>query len=129
MNKQTILFIKLIGIIGILLFRGEDFLFLKIMCIGIVILTTLLYIYTIKYFDFVAWFQDFKKTNFQKNKSNLKLRGGNKERAYVRVQNALNNGKVFVSQEEDGIYIRLAGNENEGEAFSEHKIKVYTYER
>jgi hypothetical protein len=35
---------------------------------------------------------------------------------------------VFVSVEDDGIYIRLAGDENNGEAFSEKKIKVYDYE-
>ena len=66
---------------------------------------------------------------FGSSKSNLKAIGSNRQKAFIRVQNTINNRKVFVSSEEDGIYIRLAGNENEGEAFSEIKVKVYDYER
>lgn len=66
---------------------------------------------------------------FGNTKHNLTPNGSSRRRAFIRVQNTVNNGKVFVSSEEDGIYIRLAGNENEGEAFSEHKVKVYDYER
>jgi hypothetical protein len=58
---------------------------------------------------------------------NLKIRGTARERAFIRVQNTINNKKVFVSVEEDGIYIRLAGDENNGEAFNENKVKVYDY--
>jgi hypothetical protein len=66
---------------------------------------------------------------FGNTNQNLTPNGSSRRRAFIRVQNTINNGKVFVSSEEDGIYIRLAGNENEGEAFSEHKVKVYDYER
>lgn len=66
---------------------------------------------------------------FGSSKSNLKAIGSNRQKAFIRVQNTINNRKVFVSSEEDGIYIRLAGDENEGEAFSEMKVKVYDYER
>lgn len=59
---------------------------------------------------------------------NLRVGGSRKERAYVRVQNTVNNRKIFVSVEEDGIYIRLAGDENHGEAYSDRKVKVYDYE-
>jgi len=58
---------------------------------------------------------------------NLKIRGTARERAFIRVQNTINNKKVFVSVEDDGIYIRLAGDENNGEAFNENKVKVYDY--
>jgi hypothetical protein len=64
-----------------------------------------------------------------KSQGNLKPVGTLRQRAFIRVQNSVNNGKVFVSSEPDGIYIRLAGNENEGEAYSETKVKVYDYER
>lgn len=59
---------------------------------------------------------------------NMKIRGSLKERAYLRVQNTITNGKVFVSVEDDGVYIRLAGDENKGEAYSDKKVKVYEYE-
>jgi len=65
---------------------------------------------------------------FPPKTNGLRVRGSNRERAYLRVQNTINNGKVTVSVEDDGIYIRLAGDENRGEAFSEKKVKVYDYE-
>ena len=42
-----------------------------------------------------------------------------------KVCNTLNNGKYMVDIREDGIYIRLAGNEDSGYAFSEEFVKVY----
>jgi hypothetical protein len=75
-------------------------------------------------------FDYFRNLQIEKQRStNLKVRGSNRERAFIRVQNTLKNGKVFVSLEEDGIYIRLAGDENQGEAFAEKKVKVYDYEK
>jgi hypothetical protein len=72
------------------------------------------------------WFGQFVFPTPKGN--NLRIRGTKRERAFLRVQNTINNRKVFVSVEDDGIYIRLAGDENNGEAFSEKKIKVYDYE-
>lgn len=129
MDKKWILLLGLVGSIGIILFRGQDYLFMQLMCGLIVMVCAILYFKTDKTFDIEESYNKFKKIYFSRGTPNLKLRGGNKERAYIRVQNAIKNGKIFVSQEEDGIYIRLAGNENEGEAYSEHKVKVYTYDR
>lgn len=128
MDKRTILIVGSMGLFGIFLFKGHEFLFMRVLCICIV-LTALLLFAIFHGSEVGDSLKKFKRKFLGNESPNLKLRGGNKERAYIRVQNAIKNGKVFVSQEEDGIYIRFAGNENEGEAYSEHKVKVYTYEQ
>lgn len=127
MNKHSIAFFSL-GVIGLLLFRDQDFIFMRIISILIMIASLVIYLSDAHALDTKSLSERIVKL-FKKEKVNLKVRGTNKERAFIRVQNALKNGKVFVSIEDDGIYIRLAGNENEGEAFSSEKVKVYSYER
>lgn len=51
-----------------------------------------------------------------------------KEEAFRRVLNTLNTNNIMVDTREDGIYIRLAGNESEGEAFSKNFVKVLDYQ-
>ena len=43
---------------------------------------------------------------------------------FTRVLNTLRENKVMVSTREDGIYIRLAGDEDKGESFSKTFVRV-----
>ena len=43
---------------------------------------------------------------------------------FTRVLNTLRENKVMVSTREDGIYIRLAGDEYKGESFSKTFVRV-----
>lgn len=47
---------------------------------------------------------------------------------FRRVLNTLMENKVMVSTKEDGIYVRMAGNESKGEAFSLEWGKVYSFD-
>ncbi len=51
-----------------------------------------------------------------------------KQEAFLRVLKTLKNNKVMVDTKEDGIYIRLAGKEGNGEAFSLNWAKVLSFE-
>ncbi len=46
---------------------------------------------------------------------------------FRRVLNTLRENKVMVSTEKDGIYIRMAGDTNKGEAFSLEWAKVISF--
>lgn len=46
---------------------------------------------------------------------------------FNRVLNTLRENKVMVKKREDGIYIRMAGNENKGECFSLEWAKVKSF--
>lgn len=127
MNNTTVIgIIATLGAAGIFLFVGDDYLPLRLISTGMLIFS--LIILAIRYFPELREL-DIKKFLPQSPKHNLKIRGTNKERAYIRVQNAVNNRKISISLEDDGVYIRLSGNENEGEAFSDTKVKVYDYEK
>jgi hypothetical protein len=47
-----------------------------------------------------------------------------KSEAFSRVLNTLSVNKVVVVTKDDGIYIRMAGDESKGEAFSKEFVKV-----
>lgn len=51
-----------------------------------------------------------------------------KQEAFLRVLKTLKNNKVMVNTKEDGIYIRLAGKEGNGEAFSLDWAKVLSFD-
>lgn len=46
------------------------------------------------------------------------------EEEFIRVLNTLRSNKIMVKSEDDGIYIRMAGNERKGECFSKEWTKV-----
>jgi hypothetical protein len=46
---------------------------------------------------------------------------------FKRVLNALRENKIMVDTREDGIYIRMAGNESKGECFSYEWAKVKSF--
>ena len=50
-----------------------------------------------------------------------------KEKEFHKVLKCLKNNKVMVDTREDGIYIRLAGRESEGEAFTLHFALAYPF--
>ena len=50
-----------------------------------------------------------------------------KEKEFQKVLKCLKNNKVMVGTREDGIYIRLAGRESEGEAFTLHFALAYPF--
>lgn len=50
-----------------------------------------------------------------------------KEKEFHKVLKCLKNNKVMVGTREDGIYIRLAGRESEGEAFTLHFALAYPF--
>ena len=50
-----------------------------------------------------------------------------KEKEFHKVLKCLKNNKVMVNTREDGIYIRLAGRESEGEAFTLHFALAYPF--
>jgi len=50
-----------------------------------------------------------------------------KEKEFQKVLKCLKNNKVMVDTREDGIYIRLAGRESEGEAFTLHFALAYPF--
>lgn len=52
----------------------------------------------------------------------------NHEKEFKAVLATLKNNKVMVKTEEDGIYVRLAGKESKGEAFSLEWGKVLSFE-
>lgn len=46
---------------------------------------------------------------------------------YLRVLNTLRENKVMVDTREDGIYIRMGGNESSGECFSYEWVRVKSF--
>ena len=48
---------------------------------------------------------------------------------FTRVLNTLRQNLIMVTTKDDGIYIRLAGDEKLGFAFSETFTKVYSFEK
>jgi len=46
------------------------------------------------------------------------------ESEYKRVLNTLRNNRIMVQTKEDGVYIRMAGDERKGECFSTDFVKV-----
>jgi len=50
-------------------------------------------------------------------------------KAFCRVLNTLRTNKIVVDTREDGIYIRLAGDESKGEAFSLDFARVVSFEK
>lgn len=111
------------SLIGVIVFSIKGWMILQIISICLVFMSVFVF------FLNQEIYKSMTTLLFGSSKTNLKAVGSNRQKAFIRVQNTINNRKVFVSSEEDGIYIRLAGNENEGEAFSEVKVKVYDYER
>lgn len=109
--------------IGLIVFSINEWVILQVISICLIFISAFVFLLNQELYKSLITFL------FGSSKSNLKAIGSNRQKAFIRVQNTINNRKVFVSSEEDGIYIRLAGNENEGEAFSEIKVKVYDYER
>ena len=51
------------------------------------------------------------------------------EQEFRRVFNTLREKRIMVKKEKDGIYIRMAGDRNKGQAFSLEWGKVISYER
>ena len=49
------------------------------------------------------------------------------ELEFRRVLNTLRENKVMVKLKEDGVYVRMAGNEKRGECFSEEWAKVKSF--
>lgn len=111
------------SLIGVIVFSIKGWMILQVISICLVFMSVFVF------FLNQEIYKSMTTLLFGSSKTNLKAIGSNRQKAFIRVQNTINNRKVFVSSEEDGIYIRLAGNENEGEAFSEVKVKVYDYER
>lgn len=52
-----------------------------------------------------------------------------KQECFRKVLNCLKNNKVMVDTRDDGIYIRLAGNEDKGEAFTLHFANAYPFDK
>lgn len=52
-----------------------------------------------------------------------------KEKVFQAVLKTLKNNKVMVDTREDGIYVRLAGKEENGEAFTFEWGKVYSFNK
>jgi len=50
------------------------------------------------------------------------------ESEFKRVLNTLRNNRVMVQTKEDGIYIRMAGNESKGECLSKDFVRVKRFE-
>ena len=48
--------------------------------------------------------------------------------AFKRVLNTLRENKVMVATKDDGIYVRMAGNESDGQAFTLEWGKVYSFD-
>ncbi len=111
------------SLIGVIVFSIKGWLILQVISICLLVMSVFVLFLNQEIYKSITTLL------FGPSKTNLKAVGSNRQKAFIRVQNTINNRKVFVSSEEDGIYIRLAGNENEGEAFSEVKVKVYDYER
>jgi hypothetical protein len=65
--------------------------------------------------------------NYQKKVLNS-LPQESKQGDFQRVLKSLKNNKVMSRIGEDGIYIRLAGNQNEAEAFTLEWAKVYSFD-
>lgn len=126
MNRNSLIGLTLIGIVGIFVFRSFDIIPLMIMSLGISIISSILLVISLD----PEWGDPFKlkKFKFKRKDTNMKIIGSNKQKAFLKVLNTINNKKIAVSIENDGIYIRLAGDENHGEAFNEKKCKVYDYE-
>lgn len=54
--------------------------------------------------------------------------GTSRNVAFAAVSKSLKNNKVMIDTREDGIYIRLAGNESKGEAFTLEFAKAYSFD-
>ena len=65
--------------------------------------------------------------NFNEHQENLNISDVSRSSVYKSVLKTLRNNKVMVKTENDGIYIRLAGNEEEGECFSLDWAKVISF--
>ena len=65
---------------------------------------------------------------FKRKKKSLPVDGkcvpSEKQAKLNRVINTLENGSFMAKVEDDGVYIRLAGDEDEGEAFTLHFANV-----
>ena len=93
MNKIILVSIFVLGLGGIFIFREEDFLPLRIICIMMSVVSAIFLEFKYPVFT-SAWSVNYsKKIELRKKANNLKLRGTNKERAFIRVQNAINNKK------------------------------------
>jgi hypothetical protein len=66
----------------------------------------------------------FKKRFIQTNPHDTK-----EATEFKKVLNTLRENKVMVSTKDDGIYIRLAGNENSGYSFSTEWAKVKSFKQ
>jgi len=69
----------------------------------------------------------FYKRAIKEKQININNPINQKEEAFKRVLNTLNTNRIIVGTREDGIYIRLAGDINDGEAFSLNFVKVLDY--
>jgi len=61
----------------------------------------------------MSWFKTKKNKNVP-----VDVVLSKKEEAFRRVKNTLNNGKYMIHTKDDGVYIRLAGDGSNGEAFT-----------
>ncbi len=61
--------------------------------------------------------------------SHIHVTGDTQRDEFKRVLNTLRVNKVMVDTREDGIYIRMAGNESEGECFTYEWAKVKSFKR
>ncbi len=52
----------------------------------------------------------------------------NRQDGFKKVLKTLKNNNVMVMVGDDGIYIRLAGDEEKGEAFTKEWAKVYSFD-
>lgn len=52
-----------------------------------------------------------------------------KRQAFTRVLNTLRTNKIVVVTEDDGIYVRMAGDESKGECFSLDFARVVNFEK
>ena len=76
-------------------------------------------------FEFISnWFikRDLKNRHIHVEPSDHRP-----EAEFRRVLNTLRENKVMVDTRKDGIYIRLAGNEEKGQAFSTEFVKVKSF--
>ena len=83
-----------------------------------------------KYIDTLAKYLDSYLDKVFSTTPSVKADGWvsvDKEKEFHKVLKCLKNNKVMVGTREDGIYIRLAGRESEGEAFTLHFALAYPF--
>lgn len=64
------------------------------------------------------------KRDLKKRHIPVDINDNRPEAEFRRVLNTLRENKVMVKTEKDGIYIRLAGDQNKGQSFSTEFVKV-----